>query len=179
MCWNPNTHGDGVWMWDLWEVIRSWGWGLHEWDEGPYKSDIRDPEELPLCQWGHEEKMATSNPEESSQQDSTMLAGTLNSASRAVRNEFLLFMSSGASLVAQMVKNLPAMQETWVPSLGWEDPLEEGMETHSSFLAWRIPMDRRSWWATVHEVTKSRTQPSEWVHMSPSTLCSVIVAWMD
>ena len=90
-----------------------------------------------------------------------MLAGTLNSASRAVRNKFLLFMSSGASLVAQMVKNLPAMQETWVPSLGWEDPLEEGMATHSSFLAWRIPMDRRSWWATIHEVTKSRTQPSE------------------
>ena len=38
-----------------------------------------------------------------------------------------------------VVKNLPAMQETWVGSLGWEDPLEEGMATHSSFLAWRIP----------------------------------------
>ena len=38
-----------------------------------------------------------------------------------------------------MVKNLPAMRETWVPSLGWEDPLEEGMVTHSSILAWRIP----------------------------------------
>ena len=47
-----------------------------------------------------------------------------------------------ASLVAQMVKNLPAMWETWVLSLGWEDPLEEGMEIHSSILAWRIPMDR-------------------------------------
>ena len=45
----------------------------------------------------------------------------------------------GASLVAQMVKNLPAVQETWVRLLGWEDPLEEGMETHSSNLAWRIP----------------------------------------
>ena len=44
-----------------------------------------------------------------------------------------------ASLVAQMVKNQPAMQETWVRSLGWEDPLEEGMATHSSILAWRIP----------------------------------------
>ena len=44
-----------------------------------------------------------------------------------------------ASLVAQMVKNLPAMQETCVQSLGWEDPLEEGMATHSSILAWRIP----------------------------------------
>ena len=46
---------------------------------------------------------------------------------------------SGASLVAQLVKNLPAMQETWIPSLGWEDPLEQGMATHSSILAWRIP----------------------------------------
>ena len=45
---------------------------------------------------------------------------------------------SGASLVAQMVKNLPAMQETWVQSLGQEDPLEKGIGTHSSFLAWRI-----------------------------------------
>ena len=49
---------------------------------------------------------------------------------------------SWASLVAQMVKNLPAMRETQVQSLGWEDPLEKGMATHSSILAWRIPMDR-------------------------------------
>ena len=42
-------------------------------------------------------------------------------------------------LVVQTVKNLPAMQETWVQSLGWEDPLEEGMATHSSILAWRVP----------------------------------------
>ena len=45
---------------------------------------------------------------------------------------------SWASLVAQTVKNLPAMQETWVQSLGWEDPLQEGMATHSNTLAWRI-----------------------------------------
>ena len=44
-----------------------------------------------------------------------------------------------ASLVAQMVKNLPAMQETWVRSLGWEDPLEKEMATHSSILVWKIP----------------------------------------
>jgi len=44
-----------------------------------------------------------------------------------------------ASLVAQMVKNLPAMQESWVRSLHWEDPLENGMTTHSSVFAWRIP----------------------------------------
>ena len=45
----------------------------------------------------------------------------------------------GASLVAQMVKNLPAMQGTWVRPLAWEDPAEKGMATHSSILAWRIP----------------------------------------
>ena len=45
----------------------------------------------------------------------------------------------GASLVAQLVRNLPVMQETWVQSLGWEDPLEKGKATHSSILAWRIP----------------------------------------
>ena len=45
----------------------------------------------------------------------------------------------------------------WVQSLGGGDPLEEGMATHSSILAWRIPMDREVWWATVHGVTKSRT----------------------
>ena len=49
---------------------------------------------------------------------------------------------SWASLVAQTVKNLSAMQETWIQSLGWEDPLEEGMAIHSSILAWRIPMDK-------------------------------------
>ena len=46
---------------------------------------------------------------------------------------------SWASLVAQLVKNLPAVRGTWVQSLGWEDPLEKGMATHSSILAWRIP----------------------------------------
>ena len=62
-----------------------------------------------------------------------------------------------ASLVPQMVKNPPAMWETWVQSLGCEDPLEEDMGIDSSFLAWRIPMDRGAWGATVHGVTKSRT----------------------
>ena len=52
--------------------------------------------------------------------------------------------------MAQTVKNPSAMQETWVRSLGWEDPLEEGMETDCSILAWRIPMDRGAWWATVY-----------------------------
>ena len=50
--------------------------------------------------------------------------------------------NSWASLVDQLVKNPPAMQETWAQSLGWEDPLEENIATHSRILAWRIPMDR-------------------------------------
>ena len=65
--------------------------------------------------------------------------------------------STRASLVAQIV-NLPAMQETSVRSLGWEDPLKEGMATHSSILAWRIPMDKGACRATVHGVAKSWTQ---------------------
>ena len=62
------------------------------------------------------------------------------------------------SLVVQMVKNLPVMWETWVLSLGWEDPLEKGMATHSSILAWMIPMDRGAWWATVHGGHKERVR---------------------
>ena len=57
--------------------------------------------------------------------------------------------------MAQLVKNPPAMWETWVRSLGWEDPLEKGKATHSSILAWRIP------WTTVRGVAKNRTQVSD------------------
>ena len=56
--------------------------------------------------------------------------------------------------MAQTVKNLPAMRETWIPSLGWEDPLEEGMATHSTVLAWRVPMVRGAWPAAVQRVAK-------------------------
>ena len=62
-----------------------------------------------------------------------------------------------ASLVAQTVKNLPAMRETWLLSLVWEDPLEESMATYSSILAWRIPMDRGAWRAAVHGIAESDT----------------------
>ena len=58
-----------------------------------------------------------------------------------------------AALVAHMVKNPPAMQETWVSSVGWEEPLEEGMASHSSILAWRIPMVREAWRAAVSKIT--------------------------
>ena len=58
-------------------------------------------------------------------------------------------------MVTQMVKNQPAMRETSVQSLGWEDPLEEEMATHSSIPVWRILMDRRAWQATVQGVAKN------------------------
>ena len=60
-----------------------------------------------------------------------------------------------ASLVAQLVKNLPALWETWVQSLGWEDPLAKGKAPHSSILVWRML------WTTVHEVVKNQTRLSD------------------
>ena len=63
--------------------------------------------------------------------------------------------------MAQMVKNQPAVQETWARSPGREDPLEESMATHSSIVAWN-PMDRGAWWATVHGIAKSQTQLSDY-----------------
>ena len=60
-----------------------------------------------------------------------------------------------------MVKNPPAMWETWVQSLGQEDPPEKEMATHSRILAWRIPMDRGAWQASVHRITKSWTRLSD------------------
>ena len=68
----------------------------------------------------------------------------------------------GPSLVPLTVKNVPAMQETWIQSLGQEDPLEKGMATHSSIPAWRIPRDREAWWAIAHGVAKS------WIQLSRS-----------
>ena len=65
---------------------------------------------------------------------------------------------SSASLVAQLVTNLPAVEETWVQSLAWEDPVEKGKATHSSILAWRIP-----WTVTVPAVTKSQ---ADWLSLS-------------
>ena len=62
-----------------------------------------------------------------------------------------------ASVVAQTVKNPPAVRENWVQSLDWEDPLEEGMVTHSSILARKTPINRGAWRARVHGATKSQT----------------------
>ena len=63
----------------------------------------------------------------------------------------------GASLVTQMVKNLLAMQDTWVPFLGWEDPLEKGNGYPPQYTCLENSMDRGAWWATAHEITKSWT----------------------
>ena len=72
-----------------------------------------------------------------------------------------LYLYLWASLIAQSVKNLPAIQETPVRSLGWEDPLGKEMATHYSTLAWRIPMDRGARQAAVYRVTRSQTQLSD------------------
>ena len=86
---------------------------------------------------------------------------------------------SWASLVAQIVKNPPAMWETWVWSLGWEDPLEEGMATQSSILAWRTAMDRAAWRGTVHGIMTDQPSTAQYstfslcVHMTLS-LCELM-----
>ena len=81
---------------------------------------------------------------------------------------FLHFICS-VSLVGQMVKNLYAKQETWIQPLGWEDPLEEGMATHSSVPAWNTEnsMDRGAWWATAHGVAKESAKTGQ-LTLSPS-----------
>ena len=78
------------------------------------------------------------------------------------RNQALIlnYRGLGTSLVAQTVKNLLAMRESWIRSLHWEDPVEEGMATHSSILAWKIPMDRGAWLETVHGVAHSQIRLS-------------------
>ena len=90
-----------------------------------------------------------------------LLAATRESLCTATKTTiakiFLEDGSKGTFLVAQMVKNLSAMWETWVRPLGWEDCLEEGMAIQSSILAWRIPMDRGAWQSTVCSVVKNRT----------------------
>ena len=79
-----------------------------------------------------------------------------------------------ASLAAQTVKNLPAIQETSVWSMGQEDPLEEALATHSSILAWRIPVDRGAWRAPIHRIAKSQTRLSD-QHFMPSNRWQQVV----
>ena len=74
-----------------------------------------------------------------------------------------------ASLVAQLVKNLPAVQETWIQSLGWEDPLEKRKATHSSILAWRIP------WTENSMGSQSRTQLNDFKNFFLNDVLSSLV----
>ena len=113
--------------------------------------------------------MTTGFPESSVGKESTCNAGDPDSIPGSGRSpgEGIGYplQYSWASLVAQLVKNPPAMQETWVQSLGWEDPLEKGKATHSSILAWRIP------W--MYGVVKSRTQLSNFhFHFFITTIVS-------
>ena len=76
-----------------------------------------------------------------------------------------------AFLVAQTVKNPPAVWETCVQSQGWEDPLEEGLATHSSIVAWRIHMDRGAWRAIVHSLKESDTTEPLSIHTHRKPYC--------
>ena len=89
----------------------------------------------------------------------------------------------GAFLVAQTVKNPPAMWDTQVQPLSWEDPLAESVATHSSMLAWRIPMDRGDWWATVRGITKSRIRLGNYAQGQSLCPCYLLLMppniWVD
>ena len=160
-----------VWSWDLlWPMECSWD------DVWLSKPDIKKPYSfyfcylrllLPSCQETQcglllEENWddLPGNPDSSDGKESTCNAGDPSLTHWLGRSlgEGIGYplQYPGAFLVTQMIKNLPAMRETWVRSLGWEDPLVEGMATHSSILAWRTPMDKGVWRATGHGVTESR-----------------------
>ena len=89
----------------------------------------------------------------------------------------------GASLLAQLVKKLPAMRETWVRSLGWEDPRETGKATHYSILAWRIPwtiVHGVTPWTIVHGVTKSWTRWNKFYYIYTyikKTYLAIYICW--
>ena len=108
----------------------------------------------------------------------------------------LLFIASWTTQVLKIIlrylrlpwwldgKNLPVMWETWVRSLGWDDPLEESMATHTNILAWRIPMDTGTWWATVRGVAwvrhHLRTKPppsSQSCFLYNNYFCLLINVW--
>ena len=82
-----------------------------------------------------------------------------------------IYLLPSASLVAQLVKNSPAVWETWVQSLGWEDPLEKGKATHSRILAWRIP------WTVQSLGSQSQTGLSDFVSVSCSNLDVYLSSW--
>ena len=145
-------HGEGVHV-TQWSHEPCWA--------GPLKTDGSQRTVLTKCdplEEGTANHSSTGFPYSSVGKESTCNAGDPSSIRGSGRSPGegigYLLQYSWSSLVVQTIKNLPERQETWVWSLSWEYPLEEGMATHSSILAWRIPMGRGAWWATVHGVTK-------------------------
>ena len=89
---------------------------------------------------------------------------------------FYLLMPILASPVAQRLKHLPGMRETWVQSLGWEDPLEKEMANHSSTLAWRIPWREEPGRLLVHGVAKSQTWLGDFTHFTLMPIITEAIA---
>ena len=87
----------------------------------------------------------------------TLVSQTIPKELLNLREILCVYFANAGFPGGSAVKNPPAMQEMLVPSLGWEDPLEKEMATHSSILAWEILWTREDWQATVHGITKSRT----------------------
>ena len=117
---------------------------------------------LPFPSLMPESEVAQSYPTPSNPMDCSLPGSSVHGIFQAKVLEWgaIAFSSIGASLVAQAVKNLPGMQETWVRSLGWEDSLEKGMAIHSSILVWRISCTEEPRGATEHEITKNKTRLS-------------------
>ena len=137
--WSCEMQGNDITE-DLKEVLNTWDITIHWFDIGLYIWDILEViRGFPGSSVGEE---STCNAG-----DSGLIPELGRSSGEGIGYPFQY---SWTFLVAQMVKNLPAKQVTWVWSLGWEDPLEEGIAAHSSILAWRIPMDRGAWRATIH-----------------------------
>ena len=113
----------------------------------PYLARTRQPRGFPGSSAGKESTCDAGDP--------GLIPGSGSSPGEGIS---YLLQYSCLSVVAQTVKNSPVMWEIWVQSLGWEDPLVEGMATHSSIFAWRISVDKGAWRATVHGLAKSQTQ---------------------
>ena len=138
-CWRFNTQCDGIRQWDLGRVLRLWGWRLmgsmglrsYKWDPVGFHSPFL-----------HERTQAAYIIEEAPQP--TMLAVWSRVSSFQTCEKYIPVVYK-LIIAGSVVKNPPAMwemQETWVWSLGWEEPLEEEMATPSSSLAWKIPWER-------------------------------------
>ena len=142
ICWNPSPQGDEIRRWSLWEVIRSWGLNLHEWDLCPYKT-----EKTPLL-WGYRNQKKTflvEVPQGSQNLHNLYVPLSWFPTIQTVRNKSLFFISLRVYRLPRCQKwqsthlQIQDTQKTRVRSLGWEDPLEEDVAIHCCILAWKIP----------------------------------------